>query len=52
VLPEDRVGPWTLLVAGIALLVTLIRSPEGIAGTEYLKKQRKLKQEQLEKVRA
>ncbi len=47
VLPEDRVGPWTLLVAGIALLVTLIRSPEGIAGTEYLKKQRKLKQKQL-----
>jgi branched-subunit amino acid ABC-type transport system permease component len=52
VLPEDRVGPWTLLVAGIALLVTLIRSPEGIAGTEYLKKQRKLKQKQLERVRA
>jgi branched-chain amino acid transport system permease protein len=52
VLPEDRVGPWTLLVAGVALLVTLIRSPEGIAGTEYLKKQRKLKQEQLERVRA
>ena len=52
VLPEDRVGPWTLLVAGVALLVTLIRSPEGIAGTEYLKKQRKLKQKQVESVRA
>jgi branched-chain amino acid transport system permease protein len=52
VLPEDRVGPWTLLVAGAALLITLIRSPEGIAGTEYLKKQRKLKQRQLPRVRA
>lgn len=41
VLPEDRVGPWTLLVAGGALLVTLIVNPEGIAGTGYLKKQRK-----------
>ena len=43
ILPQDRVGPWTLLVAGGALLITLIRSPEGIAGTEYAKKQRKRK---------
>jgi branched-chain amino acid transport system permease protein len=43
VLPEDRVGPWTLLVAGGALLITLIVNPEGIAGTGYQKKQRKKK---------
>jgi hypothetical protein len=39
-------------VAGTALLITLIRSPQGIAGTEYLKKQRKLKQERLAAQRA
>jgi branched-chain amino acid transport system permease protein len=44
VLPEDRVGPWTLLVAGGALLITLIVNPEGIAGTGYLKQQRKRKE--------
>ncbi len=43
VLPQDKVGPWTLLVAGGALLVTLIVNPDGIAGTGYAKRQRKLK---------
>jgi branched-chain amino acid transport system permease protein len=43
VLPQDKVGPWTLLVAGGALLITLIVNPDGIAGTGYAKRQRKLK---------
>ena len=32
------------LVAGAALLITLIRSPEGIAGTEYLKQRKETEQ--------
>ncbi len=43
VLPEDKVGPWTLLVAGAALIITLIVNPDGIAGSDYAKKQRKRK---------
>jgi branched-chain amino acid transport system permease protein len=43
VLPEDKVGPWTLVIAGGALLITLIVNPDGIAGTGYAKKQRKKK---------
>jgi branched-chain amino acid transport system permease protein len=42
-LPEDKVGPWTLLVAGAALIITLIVNPDGIAGSDYAKKQRKRK---------
>jgi branched-chain amino acid transport system permease protein len=43
VLPQDKVGPWTLVVAGGSLLVTLIVNPDGIAGTGYAKRQKKLK---------
>ncbi|MGH9210523.1 MAG: ABC transporter permease [Acidimicrobiales bacterium] len=47
VLPENRVGPWTLLVAGGALLITLIVNPDGIAGTGYQKRQEKAKKKAL-----
>jgi branched-chain amino acid transport system permease protein len=43
VLPQDKVGPWTLVVAGGSLLVTLIVNPDGIAGTGYAKRQKKLR---------
>ena len=44
VLAYQRVSLRTATLAyGGALLITLIRSPEGIAGTEYAKKQRKRK---------
>jgi len=36
-------GTYALLVGGVALIVTLILNPEGIAGTAYLKKQQKKK---------
>jgi branched-chain amino acid transport system permease protein len=47
VLPENRVGPWTLLVAGGALIITLIVNPDGIAGTGYQRKQQKAKKKAL-----
>lgn len=48
VLPEDRIGPWTLLIAGAALIITLIAHPQGIAGNAYLRQQAKKKQKALE----
>jgi len=36
-------GNWALLVGGVALIVTLLVNPEGIAGTGYLKQQQKKK---------
>ncbi len=44
VLPDDKVGPWTALVAGGALVITLIVNPDGIAGSDYAKRQRKRKE--------
>jgi branched-chain amino acid transport system permease protein len=43
VLPQDKVGPWTLVVAGASLILTLVVNPDGIAGTGYAKRQKKLK---------
>ena len=34
-------GNWALLFAGLALIVTLIMTPEGVAGAQYKKKQQK-----------
>jgi branched-chain amino acid transport system permease protein len=34
-------GNWALLFAGVALIVTLIMNPEGVAGAQYKKKQLK-----------
>jgi len=39
VLPPDKVGTYTLLVGGLALILTLVGSPEGVAGTGWKKKQ-------------
>ncbi len=36
-------GTWALLIGGFALIVTLLVNPEGIAGTEWKKKQQKKK---------
>ena len=36
-------GNWALLVGGVALIVTLLVNPEGIAGTGWKKKQQKNK---------
>ena len=36
-------GNWALLIGGVALVVTLLLNPEGIAGSGYRKKQQKLK---------
>ncbi|HET9289408.1 MAG TPA: ATP-binding cassette domain-containing protein [Gaiella sp.] len=36
-------GTWALLVGGIALIVTLLVHPEGIAGAGYTRKQQKAK---------
>jgi branched-chain amino acid transport system permease protein len=36
-------GNWALLFAGVALIVTLIMNPEGVAGAEYKKKQQRKK---------
>jgi branched-chain amino acid transport system permease protein len=36
-------GTWAVLIGGIALIVTLILNPEGIAGTGYKKQQQKKK---------
>jgi branched-chain amino acid transport system permease protein len=41
-------GNWALLFAGLALIVTLIMNPEGVAGAEYRKKQER-KQKRLAK---
>jgi branched-chain amino acid transport system permease protein len=35
-------GTWTLLVAGITLILNLILFPDGVAGSRYQKKQQKL----------
>ena len=40
-------GNWALLVGGMALIVTLLLNPEGIAGSGYRKKQQKLKRQAL-----
>jgi branched-chain amino acid transport system permease protein len=42
-LPESQTGTYTLLIGGLALLVTLIMNPEGIAGTKYMKRRQKEK---------
>jgi branched-chain amino acid transport system permease protein len=34
-------GTWALLIGGIALIVTLLVNPEGIAGTAHRKKEEK-----------
>ena len=36
-------GTYALLVGGVALIVTLIANPEGVAGTGYKKKMQKKK---------
>ncbi len=36
-------GNWALLIGGFALIITLLVNPEGIAGTEWKKKQQKKK---------
>ncbi len=36
-------GNWAFLIGGVALIVTLLVNPEGIAGTGYKKKQQKKK---------
>jgi branched-subunit amino acid ABC-type transport system permease component len=38
-------GNWALLIGGLALIITLLVNPEGIAGTGYKKKQEKLRRE-------
>jgi branched-chain amino acid transport system permease protein len=38
-------GNWALLIGGVALVVTLLLNPEGIAGTGYKKKQQKLRRQ-------
>jgi branched-chain amino acid transport system permease protein len=35
-------GTWTLLVAGVTLILNLILFPDGVAGSRYQKKQQKL----------
>jgi branched-chain amino acid transport system permease protein len=34
-------GNWALLFAGVALIVTLIMNPEGVAGANYKKAQQR-----------
>jgi len=36
-------GNWALLIGGLALIVTLLLNPDGIAGSGYKKKQEKLR---------
>ena len=36
-------GNWALLFAGLALIVTLIQNPDGVAGATYRKQQLKKK---------
>jgi branched-chain amino acid transport system permease protein len=35
-------GTWTLLVAGVTLILNLILFPDGVAGSRHQKKQQKL----------
>jgi branched-subunit amino acid ABC-type transport system permease component len=39
-------GNWALLFAGVALIVTLITNPEGVAGANYKKAQQRKKRKQ------
>jgi branched-subunit amino acid ABC-type transport system permease component len=39
-------GNWALLFAGVALIVTLIMNPEGVAGANYKKAQQRKKRKQ------
>jgi branched-chain amino acid transport system permease protein len=39
-------GNWALLFAGVALIVTLIMNPEGVAGANYTKAQQRKKRKQ------
>ena len=41
-------GNWALLVGGLALIITLLVNPEGIAGTGYKKKQQKKRRQAAE----
>ena len=41
IIPEGKTGTYSLLLGGVALIVTLIMNPEGIAGANYKKKQQK-----------
>ncbi|MEA2177468.1 MAG: branched-chain amino acid transport system permease protein livM [Solirubrobacteraceae bacterium] len=41
IIPEGKTGTYTLLLGGVALIVTLIQNPEGIAGANYKKTQEK-----------
>jgi branched-chain amino acid transport system permease protein len=41
ILPEGKTGTYSLLLGGVALLVTLVMHPEGIAGANYKKKEQK-----------
>ena len=41
IIPEGKTGTYSLLLGGVALIVTLIQNPEGIAGANYKKKQQK-----------
>jgi branched-chain amino acid transport system permease protein len=41
IIPEGKTGTYSLLLGGVALIVTLIQNPEGIAGANYKKKQEK-----------
>jgi len=34
-------GNWALLVGGLALIVTLVQNPDGVAGATYRKRQAK-----------
>jgi len=47
----DISGNWALLFAGMALIVTLIQNPDGIAGATYRKHQLRLKRRQAANVR-
>jgi branched-chain amino acid transport system permease protein len=41
-------GTWTLLIAGVTLILNLVLFPDGVAGSQYQKK----KQKELAKQRA
>jgi branched-chain amino acid transport system permease protein len=46
VLPEGKVGTYTLLLGGLGVLLTLIFNPEGVAGSAYRKRQEKKRRQQ------
>jgi branched-chain amino acid transport system permease protein len=46
VLPESKVGTYTLLLGGLGVLLTLIFNPEGVAGSTYRKRQEKKRRQQ------